>query len=53
MASTPVFFPALFENSFVSTSFASMENMDSLTRDALISLHGAGCRPVSAHSEMP
>lgn len=55
MASTPVFFPGetLLSNSFVSTSFASTENTDSLTRDALIFVHGAGRNPVSAHSDIP
>ena len=55
MASTLVFFPgvALLSNSFVSTSLASIEKTASLTREGLISVHGAGWSPVKAHSEMP
>jgi hypothetical protein len=55
IARTPVFLPgvALLSNSFVSTSFPSIEKIASWTLAALIDLHGAGCKPVSAHSDVP
>ena len=55
IARTPVFFPgvALLSNSFVSISLPSIEKIASLTREAFTVVHGAGCNPDIAHSEMP
>lgn len=55
IASALVFFPGVtrLSNSFISTNLHSTAKMASFTLLALIWLHGAGVRPVRAHSLTP